>query len=106
MSYLECTRKTGEGEDGFDIKIKQPVKFVNVTADPGDKTDADTKKTRATNWFWGRHSELASSKFLETCFRLKFERVQSLTKVLKPYAITSCALQLKPGVPIKARTDL
>ena len=90
---MDCTRRTGEGEDGFDIKIRQPVKFVNVTADPGDKVE-EKQKFRATIWFHGRHSELASSKVLETCFRMKFERVQSLTKVQKPYAITSFAFSL------------
>ena len=105
MSYLDISRKTADGEDGFEIKIRHPVKFVSVTADPGSKQKEDSKIVTKMNWFAQRHAELTSSDIIQPCFRMKFERAQTVTKVQKPYAITSIPLQLKPGVPLKVGTD-
>ena len=100
MSYHDISRKINDQTDGFDIKENADMKFACVD----DAKSAN--KPSSKYWFFKRVEEVEKSEWVQPCFRFKFERVQGISKVQKPYIITSVAMQLKPNVPVKVKLSM
>jgi hypothetical protein len=97
FSHTEIQRKKSSDEDGFDVKLKDAVKFVCVVTDPNGQKPKTTAKT-----FWfEKYETVEKSPVLTTVVRWKYERVQSISKIAKPYIVLSQPLTLKPGCPLK-----
>jgi hypothetical protein len=98
MSHLKITRT--ENKEGFDI-VQTPHKFIAVNV--GNK---GPPATTSTNYFrpGSRAVEkLKDSKYLMVLARYKYERVQNISKILKPYVVLKAPLTLTVGKPIKVR---
>ena len=96
LSYTNIERHSQDGTDGFKVEVKTPMKYVPQGPDP---------KLSSKNWFspsGKAFAKLENSQYLQSLFKFKFERVQVMTKIAKPYVVASTAIMLSPGKPVKA----
>lgn len=93
ISYTTCSRKVGQGGDGFDIK-PQNLHCYQTSPDL-------SKPLTCKSIFWDSAVKVKESKALMTCFRFRFDRVHAVTKVQKPYVFTKLALTLEAGKPVQ-----
>ena len=97
FSHTEIQRKQESEEDGFEVKLKDAVKFTCVSTDPKGRAPKTTAKT-----FWfKRYDAVRKSASLSDVVRWKFERVQSISRIAKVYVVLSVPITLKPGRPLK-----
>ena len=102
VSWLKVTRKADAaveaGTDGFEISIKQAMKFCKAK-DP--RTAAEDSRVNCKNIFGQKMNAVTSSKIVAKCFRFRFERVGGTFKVQKPYLICTTGVCLEKGKPLK-----
>lgn len=79
LSFSQVERKalSGSGEDGFQVIVKDPRKFVCV------ESRKEENKATKTNFFNGLFESVIASKVLQHTFRWRFERVNCCSKVQK-----------------------
>ena len=91
VSYTDCARDSSNSGDGFSICIKTPHKYKIL---PGA-----SEKTSSKSFFGKSMDELEKSPTLSKVFRFRYERVNSVVKIQKPYVMLLTGLTLKPGQP-------
>lgn len=96
LSYSEVTRASDGGQqDGFDVKVTTPHRFKPI----GEGNKAPSCKS----FFADCISQVEASNIVEGVFRFRFERVNAVTKIQKPYCILSRSISLQPGKPVQAQ---
>ena len=91
LSYTQCSRVSGS--EGFNIAPKD----LHVYKTMPDLTKALTCKSV----FWDCALSVKKSHGLLDVFRYRFDRVNAVTKVQKPYVFSKVALSLEAGQPME-----
>lgn len=98
LSYSSVERKPTSEEDGFTVKLATPHKFKVLA--PQDVS----KKPSCKTWLGDCMEAVGKSCVLAPIFRWRFERVNAVSKIQKPYVMLTRSLTLEPGKPVEARS--
>lgn len=103
FSFLTIERKQDNaleaGQDGFDIKIKNAMKFRCVK-DPR-ASDSTPERISMKNFFSKAIDSMQGSQLIMPVCRFRYERVGQNFKVQRPYVVTKRGISLKKDTPVK-----
>ena len=98
LSYSSVERKQSSDGDGFTVALATPHKFKVLL--PQDAS----KKPSCKSWFGDCMEAVDKSSVLAPVFRWRFERVNAVSKIQKPYVMLTRSVTLEPGKPVEARS--
>ena len=108
LSFLKVERKQDNaveaGQDGFEIKIKNAMKF-RCMKDPRASAEANSEKVSCKNFFSKALGCIRDSDYIMKLFRYRFERVGQNFKVQRPYVVASKGISLKKDAPLKVASN-
>ena len=103
VSFLTIERKQDgaveAGSDGFDIKIKNQMKF-RCMKDPRSAEGA-SERVSMKNFFAKTMDAIGGSQHLMHVFRYRFEKIGQSFKVQRPYVVSKRGISLKKDCPLK-----
>jgi len=102
VSFLTIKRKDDldAGQDGFDIKLKNPMKFRCIK-DPRSGGEGAQERISCKNFFSKAVGVIQSSQFVMKVFRLRYEKVGQNFKIQRPYIVSKKGITLKKDCPMK-----
>ena len=100
MSFLKLTRSGSSSQDGFDIAHVGDRCYKLLDGDEDDQPAKKQKKYSNKNVFRSVHESIKESKYLDFCYRFRWEKVGGNVKAQKPYVITTVPISMKSGCPI------
>ena len=102
VSFLNIKRKDDldAGQDGFEIKLKSPMKFRCIK-DPRSGGEGAQERISCKNFFAKAVGVIQSSQFVMKVFRLRYEKVGQNFKIQRPYIVTKKGFTLKKDCPLK-----